>query len=80
MSNRPNWYHETGPERRAKRRHRFRSLWIWLFVIAVAIVVLSQGGGPFAHGSTCETSTHVDSSTGLESTRLRCHEVRSWVP
>jgi hypothetical protein len=80
MSNRPNWYHETGPERRAKRRHRFRAMSIWLFVIAVAIVVLSQGGGPFAHGSTCETSMRTDPHTGFESVRWHCHQVRNWVP
>ncbi len=80
MSDRPNWYHETGPERRAKRHHRFRAMWIWIFVIAVGLVVLSQGGGPFRHGTKCETITRINSVDATQAVQFRCHEDRSWIP
>jgi uncharacterized membrane protein YfbV (UPF0208 family) len=80
MSDRLNWYPETGPERRARRHRRFQSAGVWIAVAAIVFAVLLWMGGPFSHGTRCSTSTRSDSATGYQTVRMECHQVHSWRP
>ena len=80
VSDRPNWYSETGPERRARRHHRFHAARAWISVLGILALVLAYFGGPFVHGQRCTTGTHLDSATGIATVQTECHQVHSWRP
>jgi hypothetical protein len=80
MSDRPNWYPETGPERRARRSHRFRAARVWIVVIGIIFAVLFFMGGPFVYGPRCSSGVRVDTATGQQSLQTQCHQVRGWRP
>ena len=80
MSDRLNWYPETGPERRARRSHRFRTARVWIVVVGAVLAVLFFMGGPFNQGQRCTSSVRVDSSSGQQAVHMECHQVRGWRP
>lgn len=80
MSDRLNWYSETGPERRARRHGRIHAAQIWIAIAAVVLAVLLWMGGPFSAGSRCSTSTRTDAATGYQTVKMECHQVHSWRP
>jgi len=80
MRDRPNWYSETAPDRRARRRRRLHSLRLWFVIAAIVLGVLALNGGPFSRGTVCSTRTQIAADGTTQSTQLSCHQSHGWIP